>query len=231
MSRKLVSVSLDQIKNLTTVDHGLVIERQKISQCSIIGNVININEQTTKISYFVTDYSGPTMEVAVWKNSTEENFKSPDMPVIMEQTYIKAFGQSRKDGNGSVYFVAFHIESLTNLNELTIHLLEVIRQARDLKKMKVDLLCNKQCNGIQSNNQNGQNQIKNAPNISGFTEVQSLVLDLIKRDQNESGISIDQIFESLRSVKQDAIKNTIEFLLNEGHIYEALDEYHFKSSE
>lgn len=229
--KKMVSVSLNQVKELTTTDHGLILHRQKVANCVIVGNVLSINEQSTKTIYTFTDYTGPAIEVSCWKKTADEDsrMQQNDRGVIMEQTYAKAFGQPRKDANGSVFFVAFHIQPLENLNELTIHLLEIILHSKDLAMLKNDHINKGQSDG---GSVNGNKLVSNnVPKISGFNDLQSMIMNVIKMNTSDIGIDIEEIYASIRTAKRETIKETVDFLLNEGHIYEALDETHFKSSD
>ena len=233
MAKKMVSVSLDQIKKCSTADNGLVMHRQKIQQCKIIGNVLSINEQSTKTTYSITDYTGPIINVVLW-NSSEENRIDINAPPIMEQTYVKVFGQPRKDATtGEIFVIAFHVRPIENINEITIHLLEVVKHAKDLLKLKNEYLCkgagafggNSNMGAISGGTSgNGQKSASanNASNISGLNDVQSLILKSIKDFQSDVGISLDEIYTSIRSVKQETIKQAVEFLCNEGHVYESI---------
>ena len=94
-NKRMVAVSLNQLFNLTTIDHGLVIHRQKIHQCIVVGNVTSIKEECTKTTYTVTDYTAPAMEVVKWGSTSSLNVK--------EQSYCKIYGQPRKNENNKVY--------------------------------------------------------------------------------------------------------------------------------
>ena len=104
-NKRMVAVSLNQLFNLTTIDHGLVIHRQKIGQCIVVGNVTSINEQSTKTTYTVTDYTAPPMEVVQWRTNTDDNkiTSTTSSGIIMEQTYCKIYGQPRKDQNNQIF--------------------------------------------------------------------------------------------------------------------------------
>lgn len=164
-AKRVVSVSLNQVTALATTDNNMVIHRQKVGQICVVGNVLNVNEQTTKITYLLTDYTGPSLEVVLWKNAGDQDNRVVNFPVIMEQTYAKIYGQARKDSNGNVFIVAFNVQPLANLNDLTMHLLEVVHHSRCLKKSKLEHLCNS-----QTGTTNGQ--MSNGQNASGFNEIQ-----------------------------------------------------------
>lgn len=223
VNRKVVSASVNQIRALTTADYNMVMHRQKIHQCCIVGNVLSINEQSTKTSYTITDYTAKEIEVVVWKNS-EANSRSVNMPApIMEQTYVRAYGQPRKSDEG-LLFVAFCIQPLQSLNELTIHLLEVAAHAKDLLKLKNQLQCGNPagsqaiCGGGAIG---GGGLHSGAPKVAGFSEIQSLVMNVIRQNSSDIGINLEEICGSVRTVKKETIKETIDFLLNEGEFIDS----------
>lgn len=58
------------------------------------------------------------------------------------------------------------------------------------------------------------------------------VMDVIMQyHEYEDGASIDQIVHQLQDVPQDKVRDTIEYLINEGHCYNTTDDNHVKSTE
>lgn len=58
------------------------------------------------------------------------------------------------------------------------------------------------------------------------------VMDIITQyHEHEDGASIDQIIHQLPDVPQDKVKDAIEYLINEGHCYNTIDDNHVKSTE
>jgi len=238
-NKRIVSVSLNAVKALATSENSMVMYRQKISQICVVGNVLSVSEHTTKLNYIITDYTCDSMEVTLWRNNgggpDSEQTRTGgmvDVPVVMEQTYVKVFGQPRKDQDGKVFIVAFNIQPLVNLNDLSLHILEVIQHAKDLKLMKISAEMESQNGGGgQLSTTNGGDQMKGGQNTSGFNNIQQMIMNLVRENTTDVGIHLDEICDSLRSVTKDQVKQAVDFLLNEGHIYEALDEVHFKSSD
>ncbi|MGH0153487.1 UNVERIFIED_CONTAM: hypothetical protein FKN15_058352 [Acipenser sinensis] len=67
--------------------------------------------------------------------------------------------------------------------------------------------------------------------MNGLTPQQSQVLNLIKTCKEVQGISIQDIRIRLKGMNALAIKQAVEFLGNEGHIYSTVDEDHYRSTE
>ncbi|MGH0130117.1 UNVERIFIED_CONTAM: hypothetical protein FKN15_006178 [Acipenser sinensis] len=60
---------------------------------------------------------------------------------------------------------------------------------------------------------------------------QPMVLNLIKTCKEVQGISIQDIKIRLKGMNALAVKQAVEFLGNEGHIYSTVDEDHYRSTE
>ncbi|GCC44453.1 hypothetical protein chiPu_0028604, partial [Chiloscyllium punctatum] len=57
------------------------------------------------------------------------------------------------------------------------------------------------------------------------------VLNLIRNCREQEGMSIDYMRKTLKNMNIVAIKQAVEFLSNEGHIYSTVDEDHFRSTD
>ncbi|XP_038652343.1 replication protein A 32 kDa subunit isoform X4 [Scyliorhinus canicula] len=67
--------------------------------------------------------------------------------------------------------------------------------------------------------------------MNGLTSQQSQVLNLIRNCREQEGMSIDFMKRTLKNMNIVAIKQAVEFLSNEGHIYSTVDEDHFRSTD
>lgn len=68
-----VSVSVNQLMNLTSSDYGLVVQRQLISGVCVVGKVEEIIDEVTKITYILNDYTGK-IAIYEWKGVSATNF-------------------------------------------------------------------------------------------------------------------------------------------------------------
>ncbi|KAJ7333699.1 DNA-directed RNA polymerase I subunit rpa2 [Desmophyllum pertusum] len=68
-----------------------------------------------------------------------------------------------------------------------------------------------------------------APN-AGLTGIQHEIHRMITTSQHEEGMSFAQIKQKVKTSDQQ-IRNTLEFLSNEGHIYSTIDDDHYKSTD
>jgi len=200
----------------------------EVSQITIVGVVRSIEKAMTNIQYKVDDMTGPPMDVKHWVDMED----SVDATVIPENTYVKVSGNLRSfQNNRSV--VLFSIRQLKDPNEITSHMLEVVQAHMVLSKAN----SNTGMGGVGNNMNNTTGEPwsggfqGNGDTISGLTPHQSQVLALIRSSQDVQGINVTQIKQRLSGIALGIIKNALEFLSNEGHIFSTIDEDHYKSTD
>eukprot|EP00105_Crassostrea_gigas_P019292 XP_011437735.1 PREDICTED: replication protein A 32 kDa subunit [Crassostrea gigas] len=67
--------------------------------------------------------------------------------------------------------------------------------------------------------------------ISGLNQVQNQVHSIIQSNVTEEGASIENVCKQLRGVPERSVREAIEFLSSEGHIYSTIDEDHYKATD
>ena len=70
--------------------------------------------------------------------------------------------------------------------------------------------------------------------VKGLTAVQNQVLNYIQAQSpaSESGPRIDQIISKMAgNFNERQVREAVEFLSNEGHVYSTLDEDHFRATD
>ncbi|VTJ55008.1 Hypothetical predicted protein [Marmota monax] len=66
---------------------------------------------------------------------------------------------------------------------------------------------------------------------NGLTVVQNQVLNLIKACPRPEGLNFQDLRTQLQHMPVASIKQAVDFLSNEGHIYSTVDDDHFKSTD
>nr|XP_058920102.1 replication protein A 32 kDa subunit-like isoform X2 [Kogia breviceps] len=150
--------------------------------------------------------------------------------VVPPETYVKVAGHLRSFQNKKS-LVAFKIIPLEDMNEFTMHILEVVNAHMMMSK---------------SNSQpsEGRAPISNpgmgeAGNFGGnsfmpahsLTVAQNQVLNLIKACPRSEGLNFQDLKNQLQHMTVALIKQAVDFLSNEGHIYSTVDDDHFKSTD
>ncbi|XP_014773402.1 replication protein A 32 kDa subunit isoform X3 [Octopus bimaculoides] len=194
----------------------------KLSQVTFVGLVLSVKELPVRLDYEVGDCTGPSIEVKQFVDNREDVPENEKIKSLAEKTYVRVSGHIRLlEGKRTI--VAFKIVPLTDINELTVHILEVIHSHLMYKS-----------------NPNLQNKGKAAltndydtssVGIPGLGHMHNQVHRIIKSCTTEEGCSIDEIIKKLRGVPENTVKDVIDFLSGEGHIYSTISESHFKITD
>uniref|UniRef100_A0A671PKA6 Replication protein A 32 kDa subunit-like n=1 Tax=Sinocyclocheilus anshuiensis TaxID=1608454 RepID=A0A671PKA6_9TELE len=130
--------------------------------------------------------------------------------------------------------VAFSVRVLEDMNEVTSHMLEVVnahvQQSKPQKTMG---------GGGGMNVMPSMSSIGSTGSYSGagmmlvnvsLSVNQNQVLSLIKSCHEPQGISMQDLKQKLSSMSVTVIRQIVDFLSNEGHIFSTIDEDHFRST-
>uniref|UniRef100_A0A3P9LE02 Replication protein A C-terminal domain-containing protein n=1 Tax=Oryzias latipes TaxID=8090 RepID=A0A3P9LE02_ORYLA len=160
---------------------------------------------------------------------------SVDSTVLPPGTYVKVSGNLRSFQNHRS-MVAFCIRPLEDMNEITSHMLEVVQAHMALGKPQNTLgggggmtagSVSKPAIGGMGGSYAGASDMTN----NGLSPNQNQVLSLIRGCPEPQGISIQDLKHRLGGMSLPMIKQAVEFLSNEGHIFSTIDEDHFKSTD
>uniref|UniRef100_A0A3B5KSK4 Replication protein A C-terminal domain-containing protein n=1 Tax=Xiphophorus couchianus TaxID=32473 RepID=A0A3B5KSK4_9TELE len=159
---------------------------------------------------------------------------SVDSTVLPPGTYVKVSGNLRSFQNHRSV-VAFSVRTLEDMNEITSHILEVVHAHMALGKpqtmvRKCLMPMLQQGPGMTAGSYAGTNEIPLMV-INGLSGNQNQVLSLIKGCPDPQGISIQDLKQRLNGISLTVIKQAVEFLSNEGHIFSTIDEDHYKSTD
>ncbi|RUS75135.1 hypothetical protein EGW08_017098 [Elysia chlorotica] len=221
-SNNIVPVTVAQILTAKHEDDAFMSGNQELSQVTLLGLIKSVNESPTRIDYVIDDMTGPPLDVRRF-NDTDENEEAETQTqnVYAPNTYVRVNGLLRAFG-GKRTVNAFKISPVTDMNELTCHMLEVIHASASGQQQHAQ--------PIKSSSM-GSNSMDMVEQIAGLSPLQMQVQTIIRSDHSEQGCSVDDICQQLRSVAPKAIRETIEFLSSEGHIYSTIDDEHFQATD
>ncbi|XP_074543238.1 replication protein A 32 kDa subunit-like [Halichoeres trimaculatus] len=184
----------------------------ELNQVSVVG-IIRANAPfVTNIQYSVDDMTGPLLCVRQWVTS-EANALST---LFSPGTYVKVIG-SLRNFCGKRTLLAMDIRSLQDSNEITSHMLEVVRAHMELSGKGFDVNMN-------------ISAASSSRGVSGFSSLQYQVFDAIRKfSVHFEGISLDALKRQLEYISMRDLRRSLAFLVYEGHIFTTVDENHFKA--
>ncbi|XP_073517907.1 replication protein A 32 kDa subunit isoform X4 [Phyllobates terribilis] len=172
---------------------------------TIVGIVRHAEKAPTNILYKVDDMTAAPMDVRQWVDT--DNKKS---------------------------VVAFKIAPMEDMNEFVSHMLEVVQAHMSLSSQSPPggggtsmVLSTPSRMGSTGGSFTGGSDMQ----TNGLTPHQSQILNLIKSCKGNEGMGFEELKARLQGMNVNTIKQALDFLSNEGHIYSTVDDDHYKSTD
>ncbi|XP_012694250.2 replication protein A 32 kDa subunit [Clupea harengus] len=239
-AQHIIPCTVSQIKSAIQSEDVFKVGEVEIAQVTIVGVIRSMDKSMTNIQYIVDDMTAGPMDVKQWVDTEE---LSVDNTVIPPGTYVKVSGNLRSFQNNRS-LVAFRVRPLEDMNEITSHMLEVVQAHMQLNKPQAMMISGGGGMGMASvpasnmgmggtNTMGGGGSYGGASSVvsNGLSPNQNQVLCLIKSCPEPQGISIQELKQRLSAMSVSIIRQVVDFLSNEGHIFSTIDEDHFRSTD
>jgi len=198
----------------------------EIHQVTFVGIIREVSEAATNISYKIDDMTGDYISVRKWLDDDERgDFKRSE---CRENTYVRVVGNMKALSEGKLRNVmAFNITPVKDFDEITFHFLDVVYAKLSLEKASQMSGTN---GAIETPGRNTNNDNYGGFNDAGLTGQNKLVFNYISACTDEQGIDIQALRNKCRGMAEQQLRNCIEWLSNEGHIYSTIDDDHYRST-
>ncbi|RZC34858.1 uncharacterized protein BDFB_009842, partial [Asbolus verrucosus] len=188
----------------------------------LVGVVKNVTVQGCQITCFIEDHTGTIKAEVMAKLSS-----------LNENRYAQVFGSIRYQNADKIFMIIKSIP-VNDANVITCHLLQVI-----CKRLEAESELKKQVSSANSagealvNALAGEDEMHTA--TTRITTFQEAVLNVIKTDDSEYGISKKSILRQFPSYQEHEVmlchfSQTIEYLTREGFIYPTIDQNYLKAA-
>lgn len=233
-ANQIIPCTVSQLMSAAQADEAFRVGDVEVAQVTIVGIIRSTDKSMTNIQYKVDDMTGAPMDVKQWVDTEDP---SVDSTVLPPGTYVKVSGNLRSFQNHRSV-VAFAVRPLEDMNEITSHMLEVVQAHMALNKTQMmpagggggmsmhTTPMSRPDMGSMGGSYAGAMEMNN-----GLSANQNQVLSLIKSSPDAQGISIQELKQRLSGISMAVIKQAVEFLSNEGHIFSTIDEDHYKSTD
>jgi len=201
----------------------------KFNQICFVGIIRNVIKRANDITYLVDDMTSSEVQVKLQAEDqddmeTEEN-RPPQMQFI-ENQYVRVNGIIKSLG-GQKNVQAFNIRPLKDLNELTHHMLECINASiyytQKASGEGLDMHANPSVTKTTFNNQESSS--------GGLTGIHLQISNMIKQCKTNEGVHLSEVYAAFSNMPQNKIKEAVDFLSTEGHVYSTTDDEHFRSTD
>ncbi|KAH8865195.1 Replication protein A 32 kDa subunit [Schistosoma japonicum] len=178
----------------------------EFSQITVVGIVRSVNESSTRVEYEIDDYTGPYLPVKFFTEDQDSTSSIQSRP-FRELSYVRVHGHVR-NFQGVKHVIAFRVIYVSDMNELTTHILEVIYARMLYIKMKHD-----ESDGINNKGIFTESASNNAVGTvsNGLTVLQNQILAIVRTFIGERGIPISQLTEKLRGIPERQIRSVLIF--------------------
>jgi len=223
--RNNMPCTIAQIMRAEVVDDAFVCDDITYHQVTLVGIVRSAKESATNLAYEIDDMSGPLIEVRQFGDNDENTPEAERLSLIRENIYVRVHGHLRSFQNKR-NIMAFRVRALTDMNELTMHLLEVLCVRARSKKTQHSAVMKPISNmGVSHPGAGSMDMSVDA----GLTQPQKQVLDIFRMCPNNEGYNVRMVHDKLAGMPERVFKEVVEFLSNEGHIYSTIDDMHYKA--
>jgi len=215
------------------IEDVFTFEGTEIHQVTFVGIIREVQETATNITYKVDDMTGESILVKKWID-VDDPLEQGRRSQCRECTYVRVVGNMKSFNSGNLRSVmAFSMVPVKDMNEISYHILDVIHANLSLKKGSADGGGMLSRPGQQQQQQRGGMADAfggGGMNDAGLTGSNKVVFNYIGSCSSEEGISIDELKQKNRNMSEQQLRNCIEFLSNEGHIYSTVDDDHYRST-
>ncbi|XP_066540091.1 replication protein A 32 kDa subunit [Hoplias malabaricus] len=234
-AQQIVPCTVSQLMSAAQSEDVFRVGDVDVAQVTIVGIIRSTDKSMTNIQYKVDDMTAAPMDVKQWVDTEDP---SVDSSVIPPNTYVKVSGNLRSFQNNRS-LVAFSVRPLEDMNEITSHMLEVVQAHMLLSKPQTMTGGGGMNSSIMQISRPGMGGMALTGGYSGavssvnngLSPNQNQVLSLIKSCPEPQGISIQELKQRLSGMSMTVIRQVVDFLSNEGHIFSTIDEDHFRSTD
>ncbi|KAI9095593.1 hypothetical protein DFS34DRAFT_183954 [Phlyctochytrium arcticum] len=229
----------------TIPDQPSMLDGQILENLTIVGRVNSVTEASTNTTYVLDDGTG-TIELKKWVNGEENEAVAKLREDIVEGIYVRATGHLRIF-NSKKSILVFNIRKVESADEITFHSLECVMVHLYHTKGPLNPAPNQQIaapTGGAAAPTSFQNSAyaptagtyasdpSDAFKDEGFNPVQRHVMQFVRQHHStQDGASLFDLVNRLRGqAPEHEIKETVEYLCSEGHLYSTVDEVHFKTT-
>lgn len=228
-------MTIKQILNLPPAEDGdakVQVNGKEFHQVKLVGQLMNIHAQQTYVTYIIDDGTG-TISVKNF-NKNDDEFESRKSSGLQENMYVKVFGRI-DEFNGKKSINCFSILPIVDYNEITYHRLETIYVYLYNTRGPANALSKSQAtnpvNSFGTTSSFGvkqeismQNSYSSAHGLN-LTPIQDAVYGVLASSKD---VTVECIHNKLGGkFNLKVIRDAVEFLTSEGHVFSSTDDNHF----
>jgi len=220
----VVPVTTKGISDMTHDDSVFKYEGVEINQITIVGSIVHCEQKTMNVVYNLDDGLGNVM-VNHWVSNDDNN--GDDEKIYEIGNFVRVTAKVRLFQSKTSLTVLF-IRKIDDTNEIITHILECMKFKKMMQK-KTSSSGMVGGNKTSFMNDSSQGYEQASQNVNhGFDNIQKQVHELVAKTESPEGMGIPEIQRTLRGLNATQIRQAVDFLTNEGHIYSTINDQHFR---
>ncbi|KAL1235279.1 Replication protein Asubunit [Trichinella spiralis] len=208
--REIVPVTCSMINNMSPGEDNLRIGTYEVSQVCIVAVIRDVSYGDIYTDITIDDMTSSPITARQW---VKENKNTEEMQKKCN-SLVKVF----------------------DLNDLTVHLLEVLRAKLSFEKdcLNTDRKESNRPKDATPFMSYGTSEMQADNKMTydnGLSGLRAEIYRFLSNNDTIEGCSVNDIKSHFAHVTMSKLRDEIEFLCCEGHIYSTIDEDHFKASD
>jgi replication factor A2 len=206
---------------------------EEVHNLTLLGKIVKANDSSTSLMYTIDDGTG-TCEVKIWVDADDADGQNQNKAEWKVGAYVRVYGHLRAF-QGQRGVIAFNMRPVTDFNEITYHFLEVVYcNSHNASRAAT-------AGAAPATAAMGGDSAYAAPSAGapaaampaagGSANDQVFAIFNGPQGHGESGVRVDDVVTQLNGRFTEAqVRESVEHLVNEGHLYSTIDDDHFKST-
>mmetsp|Transcript_8402 Transcript_8402/g.37132 ORF Transcript_8402/g.37132 Transcript_8402/m.37132 type:complete len:270 (-) Transcript_8402:1224-2033(-) len=210
----------------SNVDDGLRVNGEEVHNITLLGKIIKASDTATNQVYTLDDGTG-TVVVKQWVDADDADASSRKDELVVGK-YARVYGHVKQFGSDTSV-VAFSVRPVQDHNEVTYHFLEAV-YCNSHNAQRADA---KPAAGTGTAYAAPSSAPTSAPAVDpgGSCVDQAKAIFEGPDGRRDEGVKIDVVVQQLNGRFTEAqVREAVEHLVNEGHLYSTIDDDHFKST-
>lgn len=217
---------------------------EEVHNLTLLGKIVSSNVSSTSQVYTIDDGTG-SVEVKMWVDSDDgADGQATTRPEHKVGSYVRVYGHLRLF-QGQRGVIAFNMRPVTDFNEITYHFLEVVYCNSHNGARAAAAAANPAAAGIPAADGNAYaapatanaNAAAAAPTGNGGAAATGSCSDQVfaifngPQGGSDQGVHVNEVVTQLNGrFTEPQVREAVEHLVNEGHLYSTIDDDHFKST-
>lgn len=215
-------------------DAEWIIDNNEVGAVTLVAQIMSITPQATNTTYWLDDGYG-RIECRHWADSNSEE-DAEKWGGLHESQHIRLTG-SLKMFNSKRYINASHIRPVKDFHEVYYHMLEVITATLTVERGppnrggQLQGSTTAPTGSTSASAYNTQSHATNTNQFSHLTPIQQKIIAFVlANNSSPDGVHVAAIARAMGGTAPE-ISDALDKLMDEGYVFTARDESHFKVAQ